>query len=101
MAVTLNLLTDRTLQHISALEVTKKHEKMKTERPYETLTSIYQVTRRHVPEKKPTDTDDRNAKTREDHQVIKMRAYCEMVVLYLKVLIQQTEESEKKIRHNI
>jgi hypothetical protein len=50
MAVTLNPLADRTLRHISALEVTKKHENMKTECPSETLTSIYQFTRRHVPE---------------------------------------------------
>lgn len=53
MAVTLNPLADRTLRHISALEVTKKHENMKTECPSETLTSIYQVTRRYMPEKKP------------------------------------------------
>lgn len=37
MAVTLNPQADRTLRHISALEVIKKHVKMKTDCPSETL----------------------------------------------------------------
>lgn len=64
---------------------------MKTDCPSETLKSIklHGVT---CQKKTLTATDVRNAKTREDNHVITMRAFCEMVVLYLHVLTRHVRK---------
>ena len=105
MAVTLYPQTARTFKHILALQVIKKHEKMKTDCPSETLTSIYQVTRRHLPKKKPlTATDDRNAKTWQANHVTTMRAYSVWngcAIFKCPAPTCKKKLRKKKLRHNI